>query len=232
MEDQRARLHIVRGTARSGQGDRGGMVEIERGISVAQEAGVMDMVATGYANLTSTLNYLGRLPEAKAACDAVWRVAHQYGLGRFIGTDSADVAGWEYLEGRWDDAVATCDARFVAIDKGETLYSDGAVMSLRAWMRLARGDDKGANEDSSRAAEFARTSDVQAQATSFSVRASIALALGREEEAHAVASEVIEWGSVLPGRSMSRSRLWRKRRGLFRTSVAPPSSWRRCWTRM
>jgi len=199
MEDQRARLHIVRGTARSGQGHRDGLGEVERGIVVGQEAGHMDMVVTGYLNLTSNLNYFGRLPEAKAAWEQVWDVSRRYGLTRFIDTTTADGAGWAYLEGRWDEAEELCAARFEAIARGRPVFSDGSIMSLRAWMRLARGDEEGADEDSARAAQFARTSDAQAQGAAFSVRPAIALALGMREEADRVASELLEWGHVVVG---------------------------------
>jgi class 3 adenylate cyclase len=199
MEDQRARLLIVRGTARSGQGNREGLAEVERGIAVAQEAGAMDMVATGYSNLTSNLGYFAQLPEAKAAWEEVWAVSRRYGLTRFLTTTSAEAAGWAYVEGRWEEADAICAGRFEAIDRGETVFSDGSVMSLRAWMRLARGDDEGADEDSARAAAFARTSDIQAQASAFSIRPAIAHALGLRDEADRVASELLAWGEVMVG---------------------------------
>ena len=199
IDDQRARLHIVRGTARGGQGDRDGITEIERGIAVAQEAGVMDMVATGYSNLTSALNYLARVHEAKAAWEQVSDVSRRYGLGRFLASTSAEGAGWAYLEGRWDDAEAICAERFEAIDHGQTVFSDASIMCLRAWMRLARGDMAGADEDSARAVAFARTSDAQAQTAAFSIRPQIALALGLRDEADQVASELLEWGNVVPG---------------------------------
>ena len=199
MEDQRARLHIVRGTARTGKGDWEGLTEIERGIAVAQESGHMDMVATGYSNLTSNLNYLARLPEAKAAWEEVWAVSLRYGLTWFLDTTSADGAGWAYLEGRWDDAEELCASRFEAIDQGRPVFSDGSLMSLQAWMRLARGDMEGADEDSARAARFARTSDAQAQAAAFAIRPAIALALGMRDEADSVASELLELGPIVPG---------------------------------
>jgi hypothetical protein len=70
-------------------------------------------------------------------------------------------------------------------------------MALRAWIRLGRGDAVGADRDSARAVEVARASDAQAQAAAFAIRPMVALALGRREEAEAVATELLAIGPVL-----------------------------------
>jgi len=69
IEDARARLHIVVGCARCCLGDRGGLDEIETGIQVAEAAGALEMLATGYTNLSSELHFFARLDEARRA----WR---------------------------------------------------------------------------------------------------------------------------------------------------------------
>jgi tetratricopeptide (TPR) repeat protein len=104
MEEQRARLHIILGTARHGQGDPGGVAEIEKGIAVAEAAASLDMVTTGYANLTSSFHSLGRLEDARRAWGRELELGERGGIGRFIRDARAAGAGWAYLEGRWDEA--------------------------------------------------------------------------------------------------------------------------------
>ncbi|MFN2491068.1 MAG: hypothetical protein ABR529_15325 [Actinomycetota bacterium] len=79
MEDQRARLHIAVGCARCGLGDPRGLDQIETGIRVAEAAGTVDMLATGYTNLSSELHFFGRLVEARHAYRQLADVAERYG---------------------------------------------------------------------------------------------------------------------------------------------------------
>ena len=51
------------------------------------------------------------------------------------------------LDGRWDEALPSADQLIAAAEAGDRLHRrDG--LSLRAWIRLARGDDAGADRDS------------------------------------------------------------------------------------
>ena len=197
MEDQRARLHVVVGTARAGLGDIAGIEEIEEGVEVARAAHNFEMVALAYANLTSEFHVYGKLDDAKRAWNELTEWSERYGLGRTIRTARAEGAGWAYLDGRWDEAVAIADELIAAGEAGDRHFTDAIILSLRAWIRLTRGDTAGADRDSAHAAEVARASDAQAKAAAFAVRPAVALALGRREEAEAVATELVAIGPVL-----------------------------------
>jgi class 3 adenylate cyclase len=197
MDDERARLHIVVGCARCCLGDAGGLDEIETGISIAQAADALDKVVLGYGNLSSELHFFGRLADARRAWHQAFELCDRYGLARRLRDARYEAAGWAYLDGRWDEAIAVADQLIAPADAGNRNYWDPAVLSLRAWMRLARGDAAGADRDSRRAAELARSSDLQAQTTSYGVRAAVALAGGNRDEADELASELAALGAPL-----------------------------------
>jgi hypothetical protein len=197
MEGLRARLHISVGCARCCLGDPDGLNEIEAGISVAQLANALTMVALGYGNLSSELHFFGRLADARRAWREGVAVCERYGLARQLRTGRVDAAGWAYTEGRWDEAMALANELIAAADAGNRDYWDASLLSLRASIRLARGDAAGADRDSKRAAELARASDLQAQADAYCVRAAVALAAGRRDEAEVLASELTALGPAM-----------------------------------
>jgi class 3 adenylate cyclase len=203
MDDQRARINIVVGTSRCGLGDGGGLDQIQEGLEIARAARNFDMVCNAYANLTSEFHFLGRLDDAKRVWHDFVATSERYGLERFARTSRAETAGWAYLEGRWDEAVALADELIAAAEAGDPHFTDAPTLSLRAWIRLARGDIAGADRDSEHAAELARASDAQAQAAAYAVRPAVALALGKRSEAEAVAAELEAIGPVLVSASCS-----------------------------
>ena len=196
LDDQRARLRIVVGTSRCGLGDVGGLDEIRDGIAIAQAATNVDMMITGHANLGSELHFLGRLDEAREAWRGELELSERYEARRTLRGARAGAAGWALVDGRWDEAIATADALVAQAESGDSDYTDAPVYSTRAWIRLARGDAAGADRDSGRAAELARVSDAQAQASGFTVRGLVALALGDRDEADACADDLLGLGSV------------------------------------
>jgi uncharacterized protein YndB with AHSA1/START domain len=197
MEDQRARLHIVVGCARCGLGDPGGLDQIETGIEVAEAAGTVDMLTTGYTNLSSELHFFGRLVEARDAYRQFAGVAERYGLGRYLRTVRADAAYWAYLDGRWDEAVALADEAVARVDTDDHHFTDAIVVALRGWIRFARGDAVGAGRDTERAAELARAADLRAQAAAYPIRAAVALANGDRDEAETRAAELAAIGPAM-----------------------------------
>jgi class 3 adenylate cyclase len=194
MEEQRARLHIVVGCARCGLGDRGGLEQIETGIAVADTAGALEILAIGHGNLSSELQFFAKLGEARRAWRHAIEVAGRYGLGRQLRNYRAEEAYWAYLDGRWDEAVATADELIAAADAGNPHYSDATLLALRAWIGFARGDTAAADRDSRRATELARASDLQAQAQVYCIRAAVELATGMRDEAGDLGSELAAMG--------------------------------------
>jgi hypothetical protein len=111
----------------------------------------------------------------------------------------AEGAEWDYLDGRWDEAIAVADELIAAASGGDQHYTDPVVLALRAWIRLARGDSAGADRDSERAVALARVSDVQAQSAAYCIRAAVARECGSRAEANELASELAAIGSKMVG---------------------------------
>jgi class 3 adenylate cyclase len=199
MQGQVARLRILIGTSRCCLGDEGGLAEIREGIEIAEAEANVHTVALGHDNLCSELQVFARTAEARRIWRASVGLAERYGLGRQLRTARATGAAWAYLDGSWDEALASADSMIAEAEAGSVHYTDPIMHAQRAWIRFARGDEAGADADSVRAAELARPSDLQAQAAGYPVRAAIANALGRLDEAHAVASEFLAAGpSIVP----------------------------------
>ena len=197
MVEQRARLHITVGTARCCLGDTGGLDEIETGIALAEQFGSFETVFVGYLNLSSELNFLARLDEARPASRQGLELADRYGLARHLRNARAEAAYWAYLDGRWEEALAIANDAIVKAESGDRHYSDAPLIALRASIRRARGDMAGANADSERAAQLARGSDAQAQSQTFCARAAVALDTGNRDEAGELASELLNIGTVM-----------------------------------
>jgi class 3 adenylate cyclase/tetratricopeptide (TPR) repeat protein len=197
LQPQCARVHILVGCARCCLGDDGGLDEIEEGIAVARAAGALDMVAVGWGNLSSELHFLARLDEARRAWREGLELSERHGLGRLHRGYRAEGIAWAYLDGRWDEAHALADEIIAVATSGERDYGDPAALAIRAAMRLARGDRAGADQDSRLAVELAQGSDAQAQAQGFCIRAAVALAIGRHDEAGELAWALAGLGPVL-----------------------------------
>jgi len=89
------------------------------------------------------------------------------------------------------------DELIAAAEAGVSHFTDASMLSLRAWIRLARGDMDGAERDSKRAVEVARASDAQAQVAVFTIRPAVVLATGGRAEAQELASELAAFGGVI-----------------------------------
>jgi class 3 adenylate cyclase/tetratricopeptide (TPR) repeat protein len=197
MEEQRARLHNVVGCARCGLGDPGGLDEIKMSIEVAEAAGSLDMLAMGYTNLSSELHFFSRLAEARQAYRQFADLVERYGLGRLLRTARTEAALWAYLEGRWDEALFLTDEVSARVVAGDTHFTDAIALSLGGWIRLARGDALGAGDDTKRAVELARASDLQAQAAAYPIRGAVALANGDRDEADELVSALAAIGPAM-----------------------------------
>jgi hypothetical protein len=194
LEELRARLHNYVGCARCCLGDEEGLAEIETSIAVAESAGSAVAVVNGYGNLSSELYFFAKLAESRAAEAQALELAKRYGVGRQLRGFRAGSAGWAYIDGRWDEALAVADDLLALAEAGDPHYTDVQLLALRGWIEFGRGDTSAAKHDTRRAVELARTSDLQAQSQAYCIGGSVALATGRRDEADALASDLAALG--------------------------------------
>ena len=199
LHEIRAECLTFKGHARLLSGDPGGIADLERAVEVAEELQLRGLVRS-CANLATSLVELGEL-------DRAWGV---YARGRDAATRFGDAIGLHWLaaerpyelywRGEWDEAHASAEAASQEPDPGYREYSGRTV---RAWIRLARGDQSGALDDSTEALAFARRAqDPAALVPALALGARVLVESGRNEEAVLLLDEL---GAASAGRRMLAS---------------------------
>jgi class 3 adenylate cyclase len=197
LEELRARLYNYVGCAHCCLGDERGLAEIETSVAVAESAGFAGGVVNAYGNLASELQFFAKLAESRRAERMALELSERYGLGFMLRNFRAGSAGWAYLDGRWDEAIALANELLALAEAGVPHYSDSPLLALRGWIEFARGELSAAERDTRRAVELAQTMDLQAQSQAYCIGGSVALAMGRGEEAAELASDLIALGAPM-----------------------------------
>ena len=138
-------LNII-GTSRTKLGDREGLKDLERCIEITQPGSYERL--RGYINLGSTLSELGELPRSFEVHDEGLREAERFGSLRAKRWLEAERVVDEHLRGRWDESLARRTRLSTRWRRAIPHYMEAAVRNTRALIRLARGDQAGALEDS------------------------------------------------------------------------------------
>jgi class 3 adenylate cyclase/predicted ATPase len=132
-----------------------GVADMERGLTIALEAG--SRVASSTLNNLAVQSLIaGDLPRADELYREGLRVAERFGdrsSARFIG---ANLIWVDWARGRWDRATPAADEFIRECEEGSPHTLEHGTRSLRAMMRRARGDVVGALADHQRAVELAR----------------------------------------------------------------------------
>ncbi len=197
----RARTRDVTGLSRAYLGDADGIGDLAEAVAIAREGGAFYELHTAYNNLRASQLYLGRVEDAARLLDEFRRSAERFG--------SADIRRWVrtleagdlHVKGRADETLALVDEEIAQAEQGSPHYHEPAWRTLRASIRLARGDRAGAADDSARAIQLARrTKDPQSLAPTLALQARILMLEDRRDEAASLVSEVLALGRrLLPG---------------------------------
>jgi tetratricopeptide (TPR) repeat protein len=98
-----------RGAARALQGDAQGIVDLERAVELARDAGLGRAAWLAHHNLAVMIQQYRDLPSAHEAYEAGIEVAERRGLSQLAMSTKADVVEVLYELGRWDEALALAD---------------------------------------------------------------------------------------------------------------------------
>ena len=192
LEALRAPTLNAMGVARVKLGDRGGLDDIERAVEVALETASVERTRA-IVNLASTLGELGELERSIALHEEGLREAQRAGPPGFLRWLEAERTWDEYLTGRWSEAEAHADEFLARVEAGQTHPMEMATREVRAVIRLAKGDQAGAREDSQRVVDLARAvQDSQVLLPALAFHAHLVFVTGKREEAVALVDELLE----------------------------------------
>jgi len=191
LDELRAHTLTTIGSAKERHEPASGEIELERALAIAVAAN---------SPLASTV--LNNLAVAASASGDIRRAGELYREGlsaaeRFGDRDSArfmrgNLLYTDFFTGRWDEVCADAD-RFITECETSPHYQEGAARSIRAYIRIARGDHAGALADWDRLLALAREAkDPQRVLPALLQIARGYVLLGREREARALASEALD----------------------------------------
>jgi class 3 adenylate cyclase len=178
-----------RGHARILGGDPGGIEDLEEAVEIAEQLTSPGLVRS-CANLGTSLVELGQLERGWAAYERGRIAAQRFGDALGLHWLTAERPYELYWRGAWDDALAAAE---LALQEPDAAYGEYAGKTVRAWIRLARGDLAGALDDSAAGLEFARrTKDASTCCQALSLRARVLAEGGQQDEAARIAGEALE----------------------------------------
>jgi class 3 adenylate cyclase len=189
LHEIRAASLTFRGHARILGGDQGGIGDLEQAVEIAEELNLRGLVRS-CANLATSLVELGELERAWTVYDRGRKAAALFGDALGLHWLAAELPYEHYWRGDWDEALALAETSLGEPDPG---YRGYASYSVRAWVRLARGDPDGALADTAGALEFARRAkDPAALCPALALRARVLAETGTHDEASSALDELIE----------------------------------------
>jgi len=186
----RAQALNVIGTSQTKLGDRNGLKELERSIEITQPGSYERL--RGFINLGSTLSELGELPRSFQVHEEGLREAERFGSMRAKRWLEAELVVDDVYRGRWGESLSRADQFVDEVAAGQPHYMEAAVRDARAVIRLARGDQAGALEDSEYVVALAsEAKDPQVVHPALAIHSRILLEAGRTADAARFADELL-----------------------------------------
>jgi class 3 adenylate cyclase/tetratricopeptide (TPR) repeat protein len=191
LDALRAALLNTIGTSRAQSGDPGGLADLGRALAIAREIVHPGEIHRAYNNLVEMHREAGNWPEASRLLAELRAMDERFGLVYSLRWVEGEEAMDRYPRGDWDGAIAAADAVISYVEAGISNYMEPICRANRARIRLARGDEPEALEDSGRAVDHGRHSDPQVVGPVLAAHASVLLAVEDREQAGEVASEAL-----------------------------------------
>jgi tetratricopeptide (TPR) repeat protein len=177
--------------ARRAVGESDGYEEMRASIRVLESINSIDASAA-WNNLSTFFETDGRLREAIESAAQARTTSRQFGAGPWLLWQRYDQVDTDFLVGRWDEAVRAADELIAEAESGPGHYLLHAPLSIRARVRLARGDVRGALDDAASALTHARTiGDAQALVPALAVASSVFTETGDMRRGNELAVEFL-----------------------------------------
>jgi class 3 adenylate cyclase/tetratricopeptide (TPR) repeat protein len=192
LDELRADLLVTVGTASWNAGDSSGEVVLERGLDTALAHGALRVAQRAYNNLAGVMGYKGDFPRRVELIAEAMRLAEQLGEFQSLRHLRAQMSDMLLDRGEWDAALRIADEFIAECESGSPHLYEPSVRARRAYILLARGEEKQALADWELAIAIARRSEIPAEVVScLAAGAHFYSQLGRPAEAQALADELL-----------------------------------------
>ena len=181
------------GVARVALGDHDGLHDLDESIALASRLNLTADLIRGYNNRGTSRVILGLADEARDDVNEAHRLAVHFGhLGFARWSEGAPLLGDSFQRGEWDRVLAGVEA-FIAGLGDEAHYQASGAYFLRGMIRLAHGDEDGAEQDADEALRLARpVVDPQVWGAALEFAAFIYASVGNERRAAETLDEAVE----------------------------------------
>jgi len=194
LAELRVRALNTVAVSRGDMGDRTGISDMEELIDLCSQRNLIAELLRAWNNLTALYVLHGDLQKTREGEAETLRLARHYGqLGtaRFI--EGGAAAGNRFHAGEWDDAFARANKIIADVDQGARFYQSAAMHAFRGLMRLARGDEQGAEADAELGVARARPlGDAQALNPDLAMAALIFASVGNKQRTDETVTEALE----------------------------------------
>ncbi len=181
LEDIRAHALLTLAVCRFGLGEEGWLPEMEESLAISERLSWVPGVVRVCKNLGDTFVRDGQLQAGFALQARGLETALRFGDAYHVRWFRGERAYECYLLGRWDEADALASEVIAAAEAGTPHYIEATCRDARSLIRLARGDDDGALDDSRLPFE-AESRDPQVRLPALGARARVLVELGRRRE--------------------------------------------------
>jgi hypothetical protein len=190
LPDIHADALITLGAARVWLADARGVQDVERGLALALASNALIVAERGYTQLWNALalesptelERLGRLQEEST------RLAERLGNVHLLRFARMSMIGIQRFVGEWDNALQAADDFIAESERGSAKTGEFQVRLQRAYIRQARDDCTGAQDDIEKALALADERRLRFR-TPFAVF--LLFELGRVEQAKALAAQIV-----------------------------------------
>ena len=158
LELDELRAHALNnvGVARVHSGDRGGLDDLEASVALAERANAQGELCRSLFNLGAVLWEEGELGRGVAIVEPMTELAARIGHVWRWRFSRGQLPEWRYQLGHWDAALQGADEFIAEVEAGSPHMLAPLCHAIRAQIRTARDDPRGALRDVERALEIAR----------------------------------------------------------------------------
>jgi predicted ATPase/class 3 adenylate cyclase len=200
LDELRADSLVTIGTARGQLRDAGGIDDVEQGLSLALSCNALVTASRACNNLAFLVSrLLDDRQRARRLLEEGLAISERIGNREMAQFQRVRLAGSQYANGEWNDAVEALDRFIAECEAGREHVQEGLARQLRAQIRTARDDFEGATKDMKRALEHGRAvENLEGLHWMLAVFASLNVELGRTSEAKKLVDELLVAPASVP----------------------------------